>query len=189
MRLLTSLRTSLMILSAVGLATTTIACGDSGTDTDGMTTQDTDPSGGETDAPGTTTSAGETDAPGTDGSSGGVDMVDYQADIQPIWNGCTCHLADDGGMMPAPYLTLNDGLSEQNLVMVPASDPGQDGMGVGMNLVTPGDPSNSFLWLKINGGWQEAGGQTDYPNTDMPPVGSISDEDLAKIEAWINSLS
>lgn len=186
MRLLTSLRTSLMILSAVGLVTTTVACGDSGTDTDGMTTADTDPSGGETEAPGTTTSASETDAPGTDGSSGGG-MVDYQTDIQPIWDAsCSCHMADDGGMMAAPYLTLNDGLSEQNLVMVPASDPGADGMGVGMNLVTPGDTANSYLWLKINGGWMEAGGQTDNNNSDMPPIGSLSQDDIDKIEAWIN---
>ncbi len=188
MRLLTSLRTSLMILAAVGLMATT-ACGDSGTDTDGMT-DGTDPTGNETDEPGTTTSAGETDAPGTDGSSGGVDMVDYQADIQPIWDAsCSCHMADDGGMMAAPYLTLNDGLSEQNLVLAPAADPGTDGSGVGLNLVEPGDPASSYLWLKVNGGWMEAGGQTDNNNSNMPPVGSLSADDLAKIEAWINSLS
>ncbi|MCA9715390.1 MAG: hypothetical protein KC468_11995 [Myxococcales bacterium] len=182
--------TALSLTLGLGLATA-VACdgGDGGTDTDGASTsagsESTDPSGSSSNA---TNNTNNTDGTGgeSEGSTGDVGMVDYQTDIQPIWNKwCSCHFTDDGGMLTgAPYLDLTDGLSEQNLLEL-SEDPGADGMGVGLMRVEPGDPSSSFLWLKLTGGWIEAGGQTNYPNSDMPPIGDLSQEELDKIEAWI----
>jgi hypothetical protein len=106
-------------------------------------------------------------------SSGGL-VVDYEADVQPIWNGsCTCHLMGGSGTMTAPFLTLNPGMSIAGLVGVPSEQSE-------LERIQAGSPENSYVWLKLTGA-HEAIGEGD----PMPAAGSLPDEQLEIVEAWI----
>ena len=137
----------------------------------------------ETSAMGTT-DADETGAP--DGTTGGVDetsadetgplAVDYEADVQPIWNGnCLCHMQNDEGVMQAPVLTLNADLSFGELVGTASEQLPS------MDRVTPAQPEESYLWHKLQGTHLDVGGMGD----SMPQVGQLQPDALAVIEAWI----
>ena len=125
-------------------------------------------SGGESSS-GESSSGGESGS----GSSGGV-SVDYETEIQPIWNGsCTCHLMGDSGTMSAPFLTLNPGMSYAQLVDVPSEQAALD-------RIEPGSPEDSYLWLKMTGAHSTVGS-----GSKMPQIGTIGDVQLQTIEAWI----
>jgi hypothetical protein len=53
----------------------------------------------------------------------------------------------------------------------------------GMDYVTPNDPSDSYLWHKINGTHRAAGGG----GGSMPPGAGLNATQLSQIEAWINA--
>jgi hypothetical protein len=134
--------------------------------------------GDEAGATGSTTSSepatvGDTAA--TDASTGpSLVETDYATDIQPIWNdGCNCHLQGPSGMMLAAVLTLNEGMSFAELTAMSEQAP--------MPRVSPSDLDRSYLWHKLHGTHLDAGGM----GTSMPQVGTLSDEQLALIEAWI----
>ncbi len=146
--------------------------GDGGSDTD---THESDTHSHESDTESHETETGSE----TDGTDTAAPSVDYDADIQPIWTAsCSCHISGGDGTMSAPYLTLNDGMSLDELVAVDSTQL------AGMARVTAGDPSNSYLWLKLNNIHLDAGGSGNV----MPPAGMLAQDDLDKIEAWINSL-
>ena len=106
-------------------------------------------------------------------SSGGV-SVDYETEIQPIWNGsCTCHLMGASGTMSAPFLTLNPGMSYAQLVDVPSEQAPLD-------RIEPGSPEDSYLWLKMTNAHASVGS-----GARMPQIGAIGDVQLQTIEAWI----
>lgn len=121
-------------------------------------------------------SGGSSGAAGTDASSGGSGglVVDYETDVQPIWNGsCTCHLMGGSGTMNAPFLTLNPGMSIAELV-------GVDSEQSVLRRVEAGSTDDSYLWQKLTGA-HEAVGEGDL----MPPTGALEDAQLEIVEAWI----
>ena len=87
-------------------------------------------------------------------------IADYASDIQPIFDSnCTsCH------GYPNQY---------GDLVLFSYDDLMNSGT------VVPGDASSSSLYDRIT--------REESENGDMPPTGSLSDEEIALIEAWINN--
>ncbi len=107
------------------------------------------------------------------GSSGQL-VVDYETDVQPLWNGsCTCHLMGGSGTMTATVLTLNPGMSIGQLVGVPSEQSE-------LNRIEAGSTEDSYLWLKLTGAHAGVG-----EGDPMPPTGTLSDDQLAVVEAWI----
>ena len=96
-------------------------------------------------------------------------------DIQPIFNlNCTgCH----SGSAAAEGLDLSEGNARAELVGAISFQVPD------LMQVSPGDPDNSYLWLKLNNTQQAAGGT----GTQMPPELPLSDSDLSLIEDWITS--
>jgi hypothetical protein len=113
-----------------------------------------------------------------DGSSSSgepLPEVDYETDIQPLFNAnCTCHLQGASGMMTAPFMTLNPGMSHAQLVGVAAEQTDLD-------RVTPNDLEASYLWHKLQGTHMDVGGT----GTRMPATGPLPDEELELVRAWI----
>jgi hypothetical protein len=150
---------------------------------------------------------GGADDGGTAASDSGA--VSFRADVMPIFRlGCTLSSVCHGQMNNAGeenlYLGLNSGGDSidiqavySGLLSVPSKeDPS-------MNLVTPGDTANSYLWHKLVGdqnsnasvadGCGEAGTMcfdctTSMPcGTSMPYVGEpVAPNDLSTIESWIS---
>jgi mono/diheme cytochrome c family protein len=89
-----------------------------------------------------------------------IETVNYFRDIEPILNaGCvSCHQASLG----AGGLRLD---APENLLQGGASGPA----------VIPGSPQKSLLYTRL----------TDTTAKRMPPVGALSEEQLALIRAWI----
>lgn len=183
--LLRSLTTSASVLA---LALTLTACPPGDDDSDSATQATAAPMTGTTalttGASGTTdqttgtseqtTGTSETPTSSTTATTGGA--APTFADIQAIFSAtCSCHLTS-----PSPgngQMELTDGKAYDNIVGVPSS-----GLPA-MNRIEPGDPANSYLWLKINGGYLEAGGKGD----PMPLIGDLTQDQLNSIEAWINA--
>lgn len=100
--------------------------------------------------------------------------VSHAAQIQPIWNG-SCLFPCHSGVAPSGGLALG-GSAYDDLVGVPSGDVGW------MNLVEPGDPANSYLWLKLTNTFGAVGGT----GSDMPKNGGpLPQADLDLIEQWI----
>lgn len=112
------------------------------------------------------------DDTGSAGSGGTV--VDYETDVQPIWNAtCSCHLMGGSGTMTAPFLTLNPGMSHGELVDVASEQAALD-------RIEPGSLEDSYLYLKLTGAHETIGS-----GMVMPQIGTLEDAQLAIIEAWI----
>lgn len=75
--------------------------------------------------------------------------------------------------MAAPFLTLNPGMSVAELVGVTSEQST-------LERIQAGSTDNSYLWLKLTGA-HTAMGEGD----PMPPTGSLDDEQLEIVEAWI----
>jgi hypothetical protein len=150
-------------------------------DADGSTTSTTSQTSTSTAGTDDTTAGSDTSTGGSSTgleSSTGTLMVDYAMDVQPIFNGnCLCHMQNSMGVMTAPILTLNEGMSHGQLVSTASEQVPS------MNRVEPGDPDNSYLWHKLQGTHLDAGGS----GTMMPQTGELTDGALAIIEAWIAS--
>lgn len=146
-------------------------CGGGGDDTSSTTggpmttTEAASSTGGSTGEP-TTTSA----TTGTAGPS--------FADVQAIFTAsCSCHLTTPGAGNGQMELTA--GKAYANIVGVPSP------VATMTNRIEPGDPSASYLYLKLTGDYLMVPGGGGDP---MPLVGGpLSAEDLATIEEWITA--
>jgi hypothetical protein len=145
--------------------------GDDGMEMTADATTTADPSTGPSGAESSSSTAAD------DSSSSGEPLpeVDYETDIQPLFNtNCTCHLQGASGMMTAPFMTLNPGMSHAQLVGVPAEQTDLD-------RVTPNDLEASYLWHKLQGTHMDVGGT----GTRMPPTATLDDDQLLLVRAWI----
>ena len=90
-----------------------------------------------------------------------TEAVSYYRDIEPILTGncVSCHQAS----MAAGGLRLD---APENLLQGGASGP----------VVIPGNAQRSLLYKRL----------MDTTDKQMPPVGMLTDEQLALIRAWIN---
>lgn len=117
-----------------------------------------------------TTSGSATDSGETGDGSTGEPALSFATDVLPILvASCDCHTdgAPEGLDMNDAYANLVDVASAQ----VPALDR-----------IEPGQPDESYMWLKLNDAHVAAGG-TGNP---MPaPTGGLDGASLATIEAWI----
>jgi len=110
---------------------------------------------------------------GDDPGDGGGPMnpppetVNFVEDVQPIFdaNCVGCH--GDGGNAG---LDLRSGLSYTNLVGITATESS-------LSRVEPGEPMNSWLYLKLTG-QQDVG-------TVMPPSGSLDADLTDLVRTWI----
>ncbi len=136
---------------------------------------------------------GGADFPG--GGTGGDDETTGDAEgsstgggepLEPTWANieskifaptCSCHLAPAGA--GNGNLSLESGKAYANIINVKSKQA------TTMNLVTPMDPANSYLFLKINGEFLDApGGSGDQ----MPQFGTALSEDLQLLmQEWIEA--
>ncbi len=97
---------------------------------------------------------------------------EYTADVEPIWltscAGSSCHT--EGGASGGLALDVGEGA----LVEQPS---GQSAL----SLVAPGDPDASYLWRKLEGSHQEAGGS----GSAMPLGGELGEVELETVWRWI----
>lgn len=163
-----------LALSTLVLTTGCPSDGTGDTDTDSSASAGTDAgtTAAGTDATDTTTTP-TTGGESTGGTTTGAGAVDYEADIQPIWDAkCnSCHFAGGSASM-GPVLTA--GVSHANIV-------DKQSPTVALPLVAPGDPDGSYLWHKLNGTQADVGGS----GSPMPLGVPLDADSLAKIEQWI----
>ena len=97
--------------------------------------------------------------------------LSHDADIQPLWDAkCSeCHM--DG--LAFGGLFLDRGHAHANLVGVPASQLAS------MSRIEPGAPERSYVWLKLEGQHEAAGGYGE-----QIPV-QWTDQERARIRTWI----
>lgn len=116
--------------------------------------------------------------PGTDpppnGGSGREVVADpsFAQIIQPIFDRKGCTASNCHGSLQSAGLDLRSGNSHASLVNEPASNE------AGEIRVIPGDATNSYLMVKLEGR-QNVGSQ-------MPIGGSMDDIDLGNLRNWIN---
>ena len=101
-----------------------------------------------------------------------VENPTYEEHIVPIWSrscGAGCHTEGtaSGGLDLSQPL---DALLGTDAVAVP-----------GIPIVTPGEPEESYLWLKVEGRQDEVGGA----GSAMPLGRALSDADAETLENWI----
>jgi hypothetical protein len=110
-----------------------------------------------------------TDDSGAESDSGAP--LSFATDVQPILtDNCVAAGCHDSASEDVSYA---EGEAYDNIVSQPSS--------IGMNLIEPGDPSMSYLWLKVDGGFAEVGG-TGNP---MPVGAMLAGADKATLEDWI----
>jgi len=126
---------------------------------------------------GNTVTSGATN-PDESGDTGPIELF-HEEDILPIWiAACTdsaCHDPDS----PEAMLDLaTDGVYER------ICDGSHTQTGMPYIDCVGGDPQNSYIFRKLEGS------HTDNLNGSggtMPPDGSLSDADIARVEAWIEA--
>lgn len=118
--------------------------------------------------------------PGDPTETGGTTGMPVEAtltEVQKIFNvSCACHLSPPDAALNG-NLNFAEGMAYANLVGV------KSGQATMLDLVTPMDPENSYLYLKVAGGFAEAGGV----GVQMPPGGMLSGDQVALIEEWITA--
>ncbi|MCY1056476.1 hypothetical protein [Nannocystis sp. SCPEA4] len=122
---------------------------------------------------------GDTDTD-TDTDTGGTDTTGAPAEptftrVQEILDAnCSCHfLAPAPGTNGSFTMTMGDSYAEIVGVQAPS---------VPVNLIEPNDPAASYLYLKMAGGFEDAGGA----GTLMPPAMGLMDAaKISLIEEWI----
>jgi len=161
-------------------------CGDDGSGTEGDSedvtgtpmTSTNPTTGPTTGASGSETTDGEESGSEGSSSDSGAVEVDYMADIQPIWDmRCVagCHIESGIAQTNGPILTAAVSYGELIDVMSKTVP--------GIVQVKPGSTAESYLWHKVKGTQANVGGL----GLQMPQGGMLSDDDLAKIEAWITA--
>ncbi|MCW5713104.1 MAG: hypothetical protein KIT43_01130 [Bauldia sp.] len=104
---------------------------------------------------------------------GSTCIAEFDRRVQPILNlRCVqCHQSVTGG----GGLSLQAAGTAERIVLVPSS-------GSALNLVEPGRPEQSYLYLKVTGRQAEVSGM----GARMPLIGiRLSDESIETIRAWI----
>ncbi|MBA3546966.1 MAG: hypothetical protein H0T76_10825 [Nannocystis sp.] len=121
---------------------------------------------------GSTDTVTDGDMTGGSGESGGEPLEPTFANVQAIFtNSCSCHLAEAGvGGLSLFMANAHANIVNKASVGLPA-----------MNLITPMDPTKSYLYLKIAGGFKEAGGI----GGPMPDGPALTPEAVLLIEEWI----
>ena len=149
------------------------ACGDDGGGT--MTASQTDPTSEDTgDSSGDSSGGSSGDESSTgEPTTGEPGVLSFAADVYgPILSArCGCHI-------PGPSGTLAMGADAASAYAAIVGMPS----GIGMNFVTAGDSSMSYLFHKVNGTQVEAGGG----GGQMPLGGMLTDPEIATIKAWID---
>lgn len=115
---------------------------------------------------------GESNDDGADGSGddGPSEDATFSGSIAPILSAsCGCHVAGSGGL-------AFDGDPYGALVEVPA-------VGADLSYVEPGDVEASYLVHKLRGTQGSVGGG----GSTMPLGGSLSEDQIETIEAWIEA--
>jgi hypothetical protein len=170
-----------------------VACGDDqGGETMAGSSGGTTVSPPDSTGPGTLTvsSSGADVSTGSEGSSGGTTMaIDgtsssgdsseetaipevFFPEVLTIFQAeCFCHRTP----MPASMLDLDDDAAYDSIVNVPAPQA------PAVNYVTPGDPDNSYLYLKLTGEQLSVGGS----GTRMPQGGMLTDDQIDLVRYWI----
>lgn len=156
-------------LLLVALALTASACPEDMGETTDSASSATD--GGSTGD----TSATSSPTTGMSGSTGMAVELSHAADIQPIWDKycmMNCHMAGGSG---AGSLLMDgddyDAIVNKASIGLPA-----------MNLVTPSDRMNSYLWHKLDGTQMEVGGS----GSKMPLGVAMTQDELDAVSAWID---
>lgn len=114
--------------------------------------------------------------------SGGDDPVEPQDvsfanDIQPIFNGSCASLGCHIGPNPQRGMDLSLGEAYDDIVGVTSVELNT------MPRVTPGEPSNSYLYRKVQDTHLAAGGTGD--RMPPPPRQALDAEDVELIRVWI----
>ena len=138
-------------------------------DTDADTDADSDAdSDADTDADSDADTDADSDAD-TDADTDADPQLSHAADIQPIWQSrCSgCHISGSSG-----NLSLTDGSTMVNRRSTQATS---------LDLVEPGDPGASYVYLKITNNHTAAGGT----GTAMPPSGGVEVSEIQLVEEWI----
>lgn len=97
----------------------------------------------------------------------------YAATVEPfIHKACNCHQSSP--ILMAPF-SMKPGEGYANLVNAPSIQVRT------MMRIKPGDPSQSYLWHKVNGTQAEVGGSGQI----MPSTFPLNDSEKAIFERWI----
>lgn len=126
----------------------------------------------ETTGGGGTTGDTATGEPGTTGDPSAPTFTNVQAIFTAS---CGCHLAAPGignGMLSLLEADAHANIVDKKSVGLPT-----------MNQITPMDPSNSYLYLKLTGEFVTAGGKGDK----MPLGPALTPEQLMLIQEWIDA--
>jgi mono/diheme cytochrome c family protein len=104
-------------------------------------------------------------------------VADFERLVQPVFNihcvECHQHVTGGGG------LSLQAAGTVDRIVLAPSS-------GAALNLVQPGRPEESYLYLKVTGRHAEVNGM----GARMPLIGArLSDANIETIRAWIEGCS
>lgn len=157
-----------LLVAATGLA----ACGDDSDDpTPDAGESDTTPT--DTTPTDTTTEPETTPTPDAEEPGGEVTLTQvYEQVFALSCGGLACHTG--GGQGGGLDLDNNAGLTGRLLAQST----------IGMPQVTPGDPENSYLYLKCDGSFREAGGSGSRMPLGAPP---LSAADLELLRVWIET--
>jgi hypothetical protein len=112
------------------------------------------------------------DYAGEFGQGGDADGVGFAEDVQPIFDTRCAFGGCHGATVPAAELDLTEGESRENLLRASVQNPEVD-------LVTPGNPTNSYLVTKLTG--NGVAGERMPKGTDP-----LSDAELEVIRKWIS---
>lgn len=99
-----------------------------------------------------------------------VDDPEYQSDIRPIFQRHCFHCHMDGASKGNFSLALGT-----NAIVDVASAQAP------LSLITPGSLADSYLWLKVNGGYLEVGGE----GVPMPVGTPLDGAELQTLQNWI----
>jgi mono/diheme cytochrome c family protein len=119
---------------------------------------------------------------------GQTPVTDFTTKIQPIFtaNCAVCHAGNSAPPTCKP-MNLSSGNAYANIVNVTAGELAT------MNRITPNNPSQSYLFHKINGTQGGLGGLNNNCNVSgqnqqmPPPSGGLSGSEIADIMSWINT--
>jgi hypothetical protein len=166
------------LLGLSGCAGDDSATSDTDTDTAGTagttgTTAGTTGTTASTSSATATTTAGTTAETTTTGTTTSGGAVDYQSDIQPIFDDrCVANCHAPGGSNKTLLLGPDDSY---------ASIVGVQSVQSALNIVEPGDPDKSYLWHKLNGSQSDVGGS----GLSMPFGVMLDGASLQLFETWI----
>lgn len=164
-----------LLCPALCLVVLVAACGDDSQPVDSADAAVDVTSDAGTDTAPTADASGDTDAGSDAAPTSGDPALDVlHAEVLSGCGGLLCHL--DGQDQGDLNLDLDAGLMDR--LLAPSSVDG-------LNLVEPGDPDTSYLYLKLTDQFRELGGT----GSRMPlGTGGLPSRDIEAVAAWIESL-